>query len=734
MPAIDDPLPDEADEALELAPIEAPEEDEEDEETKEARAQERLNALGITLRDLFADYEQDRLAIEERWMQDLRQYNGVYDPEDMSQIRAAEGSELFLNITRPKTNTFSARMQDMLIPTDERNFGVERTPVPELADKLDDQQQAIDPETKQPMVAQDGTPVSNAAFASEIIEEAKRRASAMEDEIADQFAEAGYNEITRQVIDDLAVYGAGIAEGPVLTDKRRVTWTVQTASDGTTVYQRKELPDPKPVLRYVRCWDFYPDMSTTDPKGWRGVFEQTICNRREFARIAREMEFYEHATRQVLAEERRSSFIMAELWWVNEMRSLTGETTTTMSDLMGERYRLIKYQGELRREDLEAAELDVEKLGLTGGAYGVVWFEGDTVLKVALSPLDSGRHSYSIAYCERDPTSPFGFGIPRLMRNEQRAANASWRMLFDNAGLSVAPQMIIRKKGLTPVDGSYRLAPKKTWLADETVGDVRGAFGFVEVPSKQEELAGLLNMAVRFADDVTGQPLIAQGDQAPHITKTAKGMSILFNAANVVTRRVVKFFDDHYTIPMVERFYEWNMQFNKRPDIKGDFRCVGRGSSVLLEKEQQNETYMQALQLAQTPALQPLTDFRVLWEQALKNMRIEGALLSEERVAEEQQRQMQLAQEQAKAAEAQANAVKDPLAKEKLDLAREELALEREKHDDLVKVELAKIAASEGITSEKLLARVAEVKLTLDQKARAFNAEARMKRTQGSGI
>ena len=181
MPAIDDPLPDEADEALELAPIEAPEEDEEDEETKEARAQERLNALGITLRDLFADYEQDRLAIEERWMQDLRQYNGVYDPEDMSQIRAAEGSELFLNITRPKTNTFSARMQDMLIPTDERNFGVERTPVPELADKLDDQQQAIDPETKQPMVAQDGTPVSNAAFASEIIEEAKRRASAMED-------------------------------------------------------------------------------------------------------------------------------------------------------------------------------------------------------------------------------------------------------------------------------------------------------------------------------------------------------------------------------------------------------------------------------------------------------------------------------------------------------------------------------------------------------------------------
>ena len=84
MPAIDDPLPDEADEALELAPIEAPEEDEEDEETKEARAQERLNALGITLRDLFADYEQDRLAIEERWMQDLRQYNGVYDPVGMS--------------------------------------------------------------------------------------------------------------------------------------------------------------------------------------------------------------------------------------------------------------------------------------------------------------------------------------------------------------------------------------------------------------------------------------------------------------------------------------------------------------------------------------------------------------------------------------------------------------------------------------------------------------------------
>jgi thioredoxin reductase len=51
-------------------------------------------------------------------------------------------------------------------------------------------------------------------------------------------------------------------------------------------------------------------------------------------------------------------------------------------------------------------------------------------------------------------------------------------------------------------------------------------------------------------------------------------MSLLYNASTVVLRRSVKFFDDHMTVPLINKFYEWNMQFNPREDIKGDMRAI----------------------------------------------------------------------------------------------------------------------------------------------------------------
>lgn len=699
-------------------------------------ALDALAPLGMALASLFDEYETDRLSVEQRWMEDLRQYNGVYDPEVLNDIRAAEGSELYLNITRPKVNTFAARLQDMLLPTDERNFAAEPTPVPTLAGKMDDPKQATDPETGQPMVAADGkTPVSNAAFAKSIQEEAAERAQAMEDEIADQFAEGGYNAVTRRAIDELALYGAGIAKGPIVTDKKRTRWAIRKLNNGAEVYTRVEEPDPKPAVKWVSCWNFYPDMSASGPDGFQGCFEQHIVNKREFRKIAKEMGFYEPAVDRVLADDSKADFAPYDIWWMAEMRALTDSAATSSNDLFATKYRLLQYHGEVTPEDLKAAGFDVEALGLEDGAHAVVWFCKDIVCKVSLSPLDSGAHPYSIAYCERDPTSPFGQGIARIMRGEARAAAAAWRMLFDNSGLSVAPQLLMRKRGLHPVDGNFQMRPRKTWLIDDEIPNVNNAFGFVGVPSAQEELTNLVNLAARFADDVTSQPLIAQGDQAPHITKTARGMSILFNAANVVTRRVVKFFDDFYTVPLVNRFYEWNMQFNPREDIKGDFRCVGRGASVLLEKEQMNETYMQVIQLAvSAPQLEQNTDIRTLWENALKNMRIEGVALSEEDAAAKREETMKMYQAQAQAAEAEAQAAKDPMAADKIAVERERIALEREKNEQLISVKLAEIAARGDITTETLLSRVAELKLRLDHEAKRFNAEANLKTRMGSGI
>jgi hypothetical protein len=91
---------------------------------------------------------------------------------------------------------------------------------------------------------------------------------------------------------------------------------------------------------------------------------------------------------------------------------------------------------------------------------------------------------------------------------------------------------------------------------------------------------------------MTSLPLIAQGEQGAHITQTAGGMSMLMNSANVIFRDVVKNWDDDMTTPMIRRFYDWNMQFNPKEEIKGDMQVEARGTSALLVRELQSANLM----------------------------------------------------------------------------------------------------------------------------------------------
>jgi len=84
-------------------------------------------------------------------------------------------------------------------------------------------------------------------------------------------------------------------------------------------------------------------------------------------------------------------------------------------------------------------------------------------------------------------------------------------------------------------------------------------------------------------------------------------MALLMNSANVVFRRIVKNFDDDMTTPNIRRFYDWNMQFGKKQEIKGDYCVDARGSSVLLVREMQAQNLMTiAVQLGAHPVYGPM--------------------------------------------------------------------------------------------------------------------------------
>ena len=142
--------------------------------------------------------------------------------------------------------------------------------------------------------------------------------------------------------------------------------------------------------------------------------------------------------------------------FTDDIRNITGVNTVGE----GNKYEIWEYHGPISKRELIDAmkmadeELDEEEMDeLDDEIEATVFYCGERVIKVALNPMDSDERPFSVFNWEKDESSVFGFGVPCLMRSAQKVINASWRMMMDNAGLSVADQIVVNKELLYPLTG-----------------------------------------------------------------------------------------------------------------------------------------------------------------------------------------------------------------------------------------------------------------------------------------
>jgi hypothetical protein len=239
----------------------------------------------------------------------------------------------------------------------------------------------------------------------------------------------------------------------------------------------------------------------------------------------------------------------------------------------------------------------------------ILYFCDGMLLKISEEyVLDSGDPLYSVfSFMKSDASILGALGVPALMRDPAAALNALWRMLMDNSALSSGPQIVIDKTRVEPEDGHWKLTARKVWKkSGQDVTQNERPFEVFNIPNNQAELVNNIELALKFIDEVTSLPLIAQGEQGEHVTQTANGMSMLMNSANVIFRRVVKNWDDDLTTPCIRRLFDWNMQFNPKGEIKGDMQIEARGTSVLLVREIQSQNLMAiTMQWSSHPVLGP---------------------------------------------------------------------------------------------------------------------------------
>jgi hypothetical protein len=727
-----------------------------DEADQRRKVEERLQAFGYNMAQQRDEWVRIRYSygVDKRWLEDEDQYNAKDNIAKQAsqmmtsveqgypvttQMAKPHRSTVYIGLTRQKTNAAEARLADILLPTDDRNWGIQPTPKPDVMVASRDDRMAADRDTGQPMVnPETQEPLSMKDIARAAMQVAREKAKAMQTEMDDQLVECDYNAEVRKMLHNAARLGTGVIKGPVVTSRTRKAWQPYKDMQGNQIHQIEIVQEMSPASFSVDPRNCWPDPGCGDNiHAGKGLYERERVTVRQVRDLAKQPGFMKDQLRKVLEEGPKKSATFQEL------------KDEDQRDLARDTYEMWTYWGEVDYEDLEAAGVNVGDKDELRTMSACVVMINSTIVKAYVNPLDGGDIPYDFFVWEKVSDSVWGYGIPYLMRAQQRVLNAAWRQMMDNAGVSSGPQIIVKAGSIQPADKQWQLSARKIWWATDDVDDVRKAFTAVEFNSYQGELANIIKMAMELADQETGVPMITQGEKGA-APDTVGGMQLLINSANVVLRRIVKQFDDMVTKPHIRRYYDYNMLYNENEEIKGDFTIDARGSSALLVRDIQNQAFLNLLAAGANPVYGVYLDTQKLFEKALQAQHIDPAEVFKseeelEKIKEQQQQpQAQQADPRIEAAKIRAETdiakvqaqnqgdmaelqTREKLAQLSYQQRMEELAMQRE-------IEMLKMANVQNLTLEQIKAKLADTAMRERGKKEIYAAEQNLKMTTGSGI
>lgn len=588
-----------------------------------------LDALGMALASKRADAIAARAAsgIEQDWEGDEEFYQGfdaanrhefhnsaskpTTGQSTTAQDKPAKrgGSTVFPNITQPYVDAAAARVGDMLLPTDDRNFAIEPTPLPDLGERemaaLGQQapQQAMpqpgmmpggialagaEGGAGQPPVPSAMTPAAAAVqqvadLIAKVKAEAAKKAEKAQTRIDDWLTECQYQAEVRKVIDDSAKLGSGVVKGPVPMKRRAQKWRKTETGE----FAIEVIEEIKPASFRVDPWNLFPDPACGESiHDGAYIFERDVMTGRRLADMKGVPGYIDSQIDLCLTEGPATHTGMPRAGDVQNYKK--------------EQFEVWYFHGIVTTAELMAAGCECDEDG-PDEYPAMLTVVNNRVVRASINPLDSGKFPYDVIPWKRRPGMPWGMGVARQMRTAQRMVTAAARNLMDNAGLAGGPQIVVRR-GVKPENGVWRLEPLKIWVESEDADGQAGApFLAVTIPMLQVELTNIIQLGMKFAEETTGLPMLMQGQQGAAPDRVGV-VQILNNNANAVLRRIARMFDSCITEPHIGRYYEWLMSYGEDEAEKGDFNIVARGSTALVERDIQAQEMVQIINMSVNPA------------------------------------------------------------------------------------------------------------------------------------
>lgn len=614
---------------------------------------------------------------------------GQTDPKGNKETR----SIVFPNITRPYVDAAAAKIGDTLLPTDDRAWSIQPSPMPELIAKAQGQmpevvegmqEAGVDPQT-QGQVLQ-----IEAQEAIKALKQAAETAKKAEKQIEDWLVECHFHAEMRRVIDDVCRLGTGILKGPEPTIQRKKAWINGQIVKGDEVVPGSKRIDP---------WNFYPASGCgEDIQNGNCTWERDELTKRTLEQLKEEKGYIPEQIDICIKEGPKRASVQ---------RKKTDGRIIDDSELFEVWYGYVHAE----KEDIEAAGCKCEEGDST--FFVSVTMVNDHVIKVNMVLLQDEGFPYDLLPYQRRVGMPWGSGVARQIRVPQQITTAGVRTMLTNAGRAAGP-MVVMKNNVSPADGSNDITPWKVYYAaeDDSTDDARKLVAMIQFPDLQQSLMAIVQFGMKLAEDVTGLPLLLQG-QAGSAPETLGGQQIVDRNASAVLRRVARTTDDCITEPHIRRYYAW-LLLKGPEDCKGDFVIDARGSTALVDKETYRGELQQYMQASLNPAFE-LSPKRIMEEIMRMNRRSpEDFKLSDEEkkaLAEAQQKP------QAPDTSVEVEKIKADIAMKEIEFKGQEAEKQRA-HEAAMKdldrdIEVIKLSATSKVSVAKIKADLAKTAMTL---------------------
>lgn len=635
------------------------------EQKEQARA--RADALGTTLMAEFSEAEKARALFEQRWLDDLMQYRGQYGDNVQTRLKESSGSRVFYRMTTVKVNTTVSRLMDLLFPARSKNWSLAATPdpllpreivmeaiAPELEAKTAEAMQGIMGELQAQNVIPDQLAVQKLqaqaqqeAMQSIDLDRVKRaiateRAEKMQTVIDDQLKESpagaanrpSWQQNCKQVIHSACLYGMGVLKGP-LVEEREIK-RVQPDENG----QMREQATEKrlaPHHEAVSLWNVYPDPGALKPSELRFVWQMHLKTDKELWDLSAFPGFDGAAIAAHIKDNADGDASMTT--W--ETMLLTLNEDNVGRDLK-KRFRVYERWGYLTGQELRDAGNAVSDEDLPKVFPANVWVLGNRVIKAMVNPMEGVDIPYFFYPYQIDETAFWPEGIATAIRFPQTAINAAVRATQDNAVLSSGPIIGVNMQALADGEDPTSIQARRVLLFSRSGMNLNQAFQAVTVPSCISENLTLIKFWQEAADEMSTPRFNAGDGRVSGAGETASGLSMLMGASNILLKDHVKDFDDHVTGPFIRSMYRWNMLFNPREDIKGDYEVSATGSQSLIAKEVRAQQIPGVMNMLQNPGFARYIKDDELLKVALEqtDLPADRLLRTDEEADEFQQQQM----------------------------------------------------------------------------------------------